>query len=169
MPYSAWNTPAFIIITYYKCFIRKKPVFAWNQPPRSGTHWETSAARMTGSIRIAGYACNNQYKLRLWQPKRGVVQELSHLAATRSRLISVKKQLKVPLKEHAVFSTKRTGRQNSQVCSHSLKAIDADIARADKAIEQLIAGDGELSRIFNLVTSVSGVGKVNRHTGYRCN
>lgn len=124
---------------------------------------------MTGSIRIAGYACNNQYKLRLWQPKRGVVQELSHLAATRSRLISVKKQLKVPLKEHAVFSTKRTGRQNSQVCSHSLKAIDADIARADKAIEQLIAGDGELSRIFNLVTSVSGVGKVNRHTGYRCN
>jgi len=112
------------------------------------------------AIRIAGYAYNNQYKLRLWQPKREVVQELSHLAATRSRLISVKKQLKVPLKEHVAFSTKRTGRQNIQVCNHSLKAIEADIARADKAIEHLIAGDGELTRIFNLVTSVSGVGKV---------
>jgi transposase len=112
------------------------------------------------AIRIAGYAYDNRHKLRLWQPKREVVQELSHLVATRSRLISVKKQLKVPLKEHAAFSPKRTGRQNWQVCSHSLKAIDADIARADKAIEQLIAGDKELARIFNLVTSVSGVGKV---------
>ncbi|MDB4924282.1 IS110 family transposase [Mucilaginibacter sp.] len=112
------------------------------------------------AIRIAGYAYDKQHKLCLWQPKREVVQELSHLAATRSRLISVKKQLKVPLKEHAAFSTKRTGRRNLQVCSHSLKAIDADIARADKAIEQLIAGDEELARIFNLVTSVSGVGKV---------
>lgn len=112
------------------------------------------------AIRIAGYAYDKQHKLCLWQPKREVVQELSHLAATRSRLISVKKQLKVPLKEHAAFSSKRTGRQNLQVCSHSLKAIDADIARADKAIEQLIAGDQELARIFNLVTSVSGVGKV---------
>jgi transposase len=112
------------------------------------------------AIRIAGYAYDKQYKLRLWQPKREVVQELSHLAATRSRLISVKKQLKVPLKEHAAFSSKRTGRQNLQVCSHSLKAIDADIARADKAIELLIAGDEELARLFNLVSSVSGVGKV---------
>ena len=112
------------------------------------------------AIRIAGYAYDKQHKLRLWQPKREVVQELAHLSATRLRLITVKKQLKVPLKEHATFSTKRAGRQNLQICSHSLKAIDADIARADKAIEQLIANDEELTRIFKLVTSVSGVGKV---------
>lgn len=112
------------------------------------------------AIRIAGYAYDKQHKLRLWQPKREVVQELAHLSATRLRLITVKKQLKVPLKEHATFSTKRAGRQNLQICSHSLKAIDTDIARADKAIEQLIANDEELARIFKLVTSVSGVGKV---------
>ena len=112
------------------------------------------------AIRIAGYAYDKQHKLCLWQPKREVVQELSHLAATRSRLISVKKQLKVPLKEHAAFSSKKTGRQNQQVCSHSLKAIDADIVRVDKAIELIIAGDEELARIFNLVSSVSGIGKV---------
>jgi transposase len=112
------------------------------------------------AIRIAGYAYDKQHKLRLWQPKREIVQQLAHLAATRLRLITVKKQLKVPLKEHAAFSTKKTGRQNLQVCSHSLKAIDEDIVRADKAIEQLIDNDEELTRIFKLVTSVSGVGKV---------
>lgn len=112
------------------------------------------------AIRIAGYAYDKQHKLRLWQPKREVVQELAHLAATRSRLVSVKKQLKVPLKEHAAFSPNNTGRQNLKVCIHSLKAIDEDIARADKTIEQLIAKDEELSRVFQLVTSVTGVGKV---------
>ena len=112
------------------------------------------------AMRIAGYAYDKRDKLRLWQPKREIVQQLAHLAATRLRLITVKKQLKVPLEEHASFSAKITGRQNLQICSHSLKAIDADIARADKAIEQLIANDEELTRIFKLVTSVSGVGKV---------
>lgn len=112
------------------------------------------------AIRIASYAYDKRDKLRLWQPKRDVVEELAHLAATRLRLITVKKQLKVPLKEHTAFNSKRTSRQSSLVCSHSLKAIEADIARADKAIEQLIGADDELSRIFKLVTSVSGVGKV---------
>lgn len=112
------------------------------------------------AIRIAGYAYDNRHKLRLWQPKREIIQQLAHLSATRLRLITVKKQLKVPIKEHAVFSTKKTERQNLHICSHSLKAIEADIARADKAIEQLIANDEELTRIFRLVTSVSGIGKV---------
>ncbi len=112
------------------------------------------------AIRIAGYAYDKRGKLRLWQPKREVVQQLADLAATRLRLITVKKQLKVPLQEHAAFSTKKNSRQNLQICSHSLKAIDGDIARADKAIGQIIAADEELARIFTLATSVSGVGKV---------
>jgi len=112
------------------------------------------------AIRIAGYAYDKRDKLRLWVPKREVVQQLSHLAATRLRLITVKKQLKTPLKEHNAFSTGKVARQSLQVCSHSLKAINQDIERADKAIQQLIAGDEELTRIFRLVTSVSGIGKV---------
>jgi len=112
------------------------------------------------SIRIAGYAYKEREALRLWKPKREVVAQLAHLAATRLRLITVKKQLKVPLKEHALFSTNKTARQSTAICSHSLKAIDDDLARADKAIQQLISADAELSRLFALVTSVSGIGKV---------
>jgi len=112
------------------------------------------------SIRIAGYAYDKQNKLRLWVPKREIVQQLAHLAATRLRLITIKKQLKAPLKEHAAFSSGKVARQNLQVCCHSLKAIDEDIDRADKAIEQLISTDTELRRLFGLVTSVSGIGKV---------
>jgi transposase len=112
------------------------------------------------AIRIAGYAYKEREALRLWQPKRELIQQLSHLAATRLRLITVKKQLKAPLKEHGVFSDKKIARQNQLICGHSLKAIDEDLDKADKAIEKLIKADAELTRLFSLVTSVSGIGKV---------
>jgi transposase len=112
------------------------------------------------SIRIAGYAYKNRSEIRLWVPKREVIQQLSHLAATRSRLITVKKQLKTPLKEHDSFNPGKVAKQSQQICSHSLKAIDEDIKRADKAIDHLIKADAELHRLFTLVTSVSGIGKV---------
>ena len=112
------------------------------------------------AIRIAGYVYKEREVLRLWKPKREVVQQLAHLAATRLRLITVKKQLKTPLKEHDIFSSGKVARQSLQICSHSLKAIGDDLKRADKAIEQLIRADAELHRLFALVTSVSGIGKV---------
>jgi transposase len=112
------------------------------------------------AIRIAGYAYKEREVLRLWQPRRDLVQQLSHLAATRLRLITVKKQLRTPLKEHGAFSNKKVARQSQLICSHSLKAIDDDLDRADKAIEKLIKADAELNRLFSLVTSVSGIGKV---------
>jgi transposase len=112
------------------------------------------------AIRIAGYAYDKRNKLRLWAPKREIVQQLAHLAATRLRLITVKKQLKTPLKEHQICSSDKVARQSLRVCTHSLKAIDEDIARADKAIDKLIKDDAELNRLFSLITSVSGIGKV---------
>lgn len=112
------------------------------------------------AIRIAGYAYKERDVLRLWQPKRELVQQLSHLAATRLRLITVQKQLRTPLKEQGSFSNKKIARQSHLICSHSIKAIDDDLDRADKAIEKLIKADAELNRLFNLVTSVSGIGKV---------
>jgi transposase len=112
------------------------------------------------AIRIADYAYTKRDKVRLWAPKREVVQQLANLAAVRNRLIEAKKLLKTPLQEQGSFSTKRIIRQNASVCSHTLKAIDADLEKAEKAIDRLIANDPELKRLFNLVTSVSGIGKV---------
>jgi transposase len=112
------------------------------------------------SIRIADYAYTQREKVRLWSPKREVVQQLAHLSAARSRLIEAKKMLKTPLKELDSFSSKKIAGPGASICSHTLKAIDADLERADHKMDKLIADDPELRRLFNLVTSVSGVGKV---------
>ena len=93
-------------------------------------------------------------------PKREVIQQLASLTATRGRLIAAKKILNTPLQEQAGFNTKRVVKQSSSVCSHALKAIEVDLEKANKAIDELIAKDAELKRLFSLVTSVSGIGKV---------
>jgi transposase len=112
------------------------------------------------SIRIAGYAYKQRQELRLWEPKRDIIQRLAHLTATRSRLVEAKKMLKTPLREHDGFSSKKIARENAVMCSHTLKAIAADLDRTDRAMEELIASDDELNRLFKLVTSVCGIGKV---------
>ncbi|HEY4195823.1 MAG TPA: IS110 family transposase [Mucilaginibacter sp.] len=112
------------------------------------------------SIRIADYAYTQRDKVRLWSPKRDVVQQLAHLTAARTRLIEAKKMLKTPLEEQDSFSDKKIVGPATSICNHALKAIDTDLQRADQKIDQLIAADPELKRLFNLVTSVSGVGKV---------
>jgi transposase len=112
------------------------------------------------SIRIANYAYTQRAKARLWIPKRQVIQQLSHLVAARTRLIAAKKMLKTPLKELDNFSSKKIAGPGASVCSHTLKAIDTDLEKAEQSINKLIAADPELMRLFSLVTSVSGVGTV---------
>lgn len=112
------------------------------------------------AVRIAGYAYTKRETLRLWAPKRAILQQLAHLSAIRSRLVEAKKMLQTPLKETAAFLDKSTAKNNNSVCRQTLKAIGADLKKTDKAIDGLIGADPELKRLFGLVTSVSGIGKV---------
>jgi len=132
----------------------------------SATHIKKSLGNIRGkndkidAMRIAEYAYDKREKLRLWAPKREVIQQLASLAAGRSRLIEAKKLLKTPLGEHQAFSTKKIARRSMQLCGHTLKAIDADLDRTEKAIQAIIAADDELRRLFSLTTSVTGIGMV---------
>jgi transposase len=116
------------------------------------------------AIRIAEYAYRNRDKLRLWQPKRDVIQQLAHLSTLRSRLVEVQKVIKTPLKEAGSFIKKNQGKQNDKLCSKTLTAIEFDLEKIEKAIDVVIAGDPELNRLFKLVNSVSGIGKITAAT-----
>ncbi|CAN5913498.1 IS110 family transposase [soil metagenome] len=112
------------------------------------------------ALRIAEYAYTHREKLRLWQPKREVVGQLAHLAATRSRLLQAEKSIKTALREQGTFVKKSLARQSAQLCGGTLKALRADLKKVEQAIKAVIASDGELRRLFGLITSVKGVGKV---------
>lgn len=112
------------------------------------------------AIRIAEYSCKNRDGLRLWTPKRETVVKLSQLASTRSRLILVKKILTTAINENNGFITKKIADENAKLCGRTINAIAADLLKAENAIDRLVEEDPELKRLFGLITSVSGVGKV---------
>jgi transposase len=110
--------------------------------------------------RIAFYAYRNQDRVKLWQPARQIIKELKSLTALRSRLINVKKQLKTSLQEDKQFIDRNIHKKIQQCCLNSLEALAQDLAKVDKELERLIASDQELNRLFNLITSVEGIGAV---------
>ncbi len=112
------------------------------------------------SQRIAAYAYKNRDDLRLWAPRREQVQQLAHLSSTRSRLIKAKKMLKTPLKEYGSFVKKKAVNQNTHVCNQALNGIEASLQQVEIAIRAIVHADPELKRLFQLITSVVGIGKV---------
>jgi transposase len=110
--------------------------------------------------RIAEYAYRFQDRLRLWQPPRPALKKLAELTRLRQRVQGMISQLKVPLTEQKRFGDKSLTAQLSQHCSSSLKALVSDLKGIEKAIKQLIADDPTLKSLFELVTSVPGVGQV---------
>jgi len=112
------------------------------------------------AIRIAEYAFKNREELRLWTPKRDIVVSLSQLASTRGRLIQIRKMLNTAINENKGFINKKIAAENGKLCGKTLQAINLDLAKTEKAIDSLIDRDPELKRLFRLITSVSGVGKI---------
>lgn len=89
---------------------------------------------------------------------RQIVQKLAFLSAARQRLISVYNQLASPLAEHQGFIDPTLQKQLNKSCQASLAALEKDRKSVDKAIDALIKTDPRLSQLFELVTSVPGIG-----------
>lgn len=108
--------------------------------------------------RPAPYAYRFRDQLRLWEPPRAVVQQLSMLSSARQRLISVYNQLAGPLIEQKSFVSPVMQKQLTKSCKTSLTAIEKDRKAIDKAINELIEGDEQLRQLFGLMTSIPGIG-----------
>jgi transposase len=109
------------------------------------------------ALRIAQYAYKNREELKLWQPKRGVIEQLRRLTTMRNRLLNARKQLTVAIKETSGF-TKIVA--DGKLCKLSIQALSKDIDRTEQAIDEIIASDEVLKRLFAVVTSIKGIGKV---------
>jgi transposase len=111
------------------------------------------------AVRIAEYAYKNRTELKLWQPKREIIRQLKHLSVLRGRLLHAKKQLTVAIKETALFE-KTAAKDMLKLCKSSISALESDIARTETEMDKIVACDETLKRLFSIVTSVEGIGKV---------
>jgi len=71
-----------------------------------------------------------------------------------------KDTLQVPLKEAADFQDKKLSKKMQALNQKPIKALQKQIQQVEKQIHTLIKEDDVLHHLFELVTSVSGVGEV---------
>ncbi len=110
--------------------------------------------------RIAHYAARFQDKVRLYTPAKKSLEKLKVFQTLRNRLVKVQKQLKTPLKESKSFLEEEMFTlldKNSRVILEQLKK---QIKTVELQIKTIIEQDEVLKRIFELTTSVRGVGLV---------
>lgn len=109
------------------------------------------------SIRIADYAYRFQDKVKLKQPERSSMKELKSLVAARKCLVENLKQLKVVAKEKDHYLSKALF---ARYFKKSIEALKADLTKIEKQIQLVIKNDERLNELYNLVTSVKGIGEV---------
>jgi len=112
------------------------------------------------SRRIARFVFKNHGELKLWSPKREVIQRLKALLVVRERLVKAKKQLEVPIKESGEFIEISIVSQASKNCRSSLQAIKKDIKKLNQEIAKLVKQDAAVSQQMKLATSVTGIGPI---------
>lgn len=112
------------------------------------------------AARIAKYAFEKREYAVLWKPKREVVQKLTYLTTVRRSLVSMHKELDTQFKESKSFMGKAVISEAQRLCERTLKSLKTDLAKVEKAINQLIKDDEQLSHLFEIVTSIPGIGPV---------
>ena len=112
------------------------------------------------AMRISEYALRFNDKLRLWTPPREQLVKLKHLTTLRRRFMDAKNQLKVPIKESKGFVNKQLQKQLEKLNKQPIEILEAQIKKIEKEIRLLIKSDEHLSGLFELITSVDGVGQV---------
>ncbi|HEY8929516.1 MAG TPA: IS110 family transposase [Mucilaginibacter sp.] len=110
------------------------------------------------SVLIAHFAQKTADTLRLWLPKRPVLITLMSLTLIRDRLIRIINMLEVPLNEADGFLPREQDRANRSVSKRSLTALRNDLKKVEKKIKLAVKNDRALAHLYQLVTSVPGVG-----------
>lgn len=110
--------------------------------------------------RIAIYAMKNHEEAKLWTAPRKEVETLRQLITTRERLINSLKSLKMPAEECKQTGNKGLASIINKSIKNAVKGLEKDIAKIEQAMDEVIRNDEALTKLFNLVSSVPGVGKI---------
>ena len=112
------------------------------------------------AIRIAQYAYRFNDEVKLWQPAREVVDRLKHLAALRERLVETRKRLLTPVEELSKVGNETMAKVLEKAMRKTMNGLDKDLEAIEMQMKDVIDGDDDLRRLYELVTSVVGIGFV---------
>ncbi|KAF3978678.1 MAG: IS110 family transposase [Methylococcales symbiont of Iophon sp. n. MRB-2018] len=112
------------------------------------------------ALRIAEYAYAKRDKVRLWEAPREIISQLKSMIGLRKRLLTSKKRLLDPLQEEKQFGNKQWTKEHEKLLRPVISKIEKQLKDVEQKIQQLISKDDRLKELYQLITSVSGVGPI---------
>lgn len=112
------------------------------------------------SERIGLYAFRFQDQVRLYSPVNENIAVLKTLQTLRKKHVVHKQELETYAKETKAFSKKAINEVIDQHTQTLLEHLTLQIETIEKQMLEIIQNDKELKEIYQLTTSVTGVGKV---------
>jgi len=109
--------------------------------------------------RIAFYAMKNVEEAVIYNAPRMEISKMRNLLSLREKLVATKASLLRNVKELKAFDLE-VARLSGKLQKSTIKGIDLDLKNIEKQLDKTINDDENISRIFTLVTSVIGIGKV---------
>ena len=112
------------------------------------------------SSRIAMYAYINRHQIKFWNAPRKLIERIAALLSQRSRLNKAKKQLNTANQEQQKFLDKDIMRSLNKYTLKTVVVINKQIEAIENEILGLIKEDEKLNRMYQIITSVNGIGFV---------
>jgi len=110
--------------------------------------------------RIAIYAMKNNERAKLWEAPRTELVQLRQLLNVRESLIKGLKILTQPIREYAATGNNDLADGMKKLTRCTVNAMEKDIEKIEKAMDELINADEKLSHLFGLLMSIPGIGKI---------
>ena len=132
----------------------------------SGVHIRRTLGLVRGkndkidSSRIAMFAYTNRHQIKLWTPPRKVIEKMAALLSQRARLVKAKKQLTTANKEQKRFLDKEIMHSLNKYTNRTIVVIDKQTEAIENEILGLIRTDEKLKRMYQIITSINGIGLV---------
>jgi transposase len=109
--------------------------------------------------RIAYYAMKNVEEACIFNAPRTEIDKIRNLLSLREKLVVTKASLLRNVKELKSFDLD-VAKLSEKLHKNTIKGIDLDLKNIENQLDIIINQDGNLSRIFAIATSVTGIGKV---------
>jgi transposase len=109
--------------------------------------------------RIAYYAMKNVEEAVIFNAPRKEVDKIRNLLSLREKLITTKASLLRNVKELKSFDLE-IAKFSEKLQNNTIKGIDLDLKSIEKQLDKIINEDENLSKIFTIATSITGIGKV---------
>jgi transposase len=132
----------------------------------SGVHIRRTLGLVRGkndkvdSSRIAMFAYTNRHQVKLWAPPRHVIERIGALLSQRSRLVKAKKQLSTANKEQKKFLDTDIMHSLNKYTNRAITVIEKQVEAIENEIIGLIKDDDRLKRMYQIITSINGIGLV---------